>query len=376
MKHQISNKNFRILYVTLAVILLLGGIKFFQIYSIIQASKGRGAPPATVNTFIVKQENWPETFSGIGSLRAVQGSMLSTQDSGRVASVNFESGQVVEQGQVLVELDSEVEKAQLQAAQAQFKLSELTAKRQRELRAQNANSQADLDLANADLSLANAEIARLQAMIQRRQIVAPFAGRAGVRKLNIGEFVTSGTNVVDVNSSDKFLLDFYLPQKHIGEYKVGDIVEVSVRNIPDQTFVGNLSSINSQIDPTNRNVLMQATVSNLNDVLRPGMFVDLQLIKSVKNEVLVVPLPSVHYAPYGNTIYIIKKETPEPPFQMEAMAVTLGRKRGDFVEVLSGLKLGQEIIASGTFKLFPGVKIFINNEIQPPLSETPQVENN
>jgi membrane fusion protein, multidrug efflux system len=231
LKFQIFNKKYRILYATLAIIILLGGIKFFQIYSIIQASKGRGAPPATVNTFIVKQENWPETFSGIGSLRAVQGSILRTQDSGRVASVNFESGQTVEQGQVLLELDSEVEKAQLQAAQAQYKLSELTANRQRELRAQNANSQADLDIANADLSLARAEVARLEAVIQRRQIVAPFAGVAGVRKLNVGEFVTSGTEVVDVNSSEKFLLDFYLPQKNIGQYKVGDIVEIAVRNI-------------------------------------------------------------------------------------------------------------------------------------------------
>ncbi len=368
--------KYKILFITLAIIFVLGGIKFFQIYSLIQASKGRGAPPAAVNTFLVKAENWPVTFQGVGSLRAVQGSILRTQDSGRVAAVNFQSGQVVEQGQVLVELDSEVEKAQLQAAQAKYKLSELTSKRQKELRAQNANSQADLDIADADLSLARAEIARLEAVIQRRQIVAPFAGTAGVRKLNVGEFVTSGTEVVDVNSSDKFLLDFYLPQKSIGEYKVGDIVEVTLRNIPEQMFVGNLTSINSQIDPVNRNILMQATVSNINDQLRPGMFVDLNLIKSVPQEALLIPVTSIHYAPYGNTVYTINKTTPEPPFEIEAHAVTLGRKRGDFVEVLTGLKLAQEIIASGTFKLFPGVKVFINNDLQPTLSEKPQVENN
>lgn len=372
----IFSKKYRLLHIVIVVFIILAAFKAVQIYQAIQASAGKGAPPTTVNTVIVTEADWPKSYNAIGTLKAKNGSILSFEDSGRVSKIHFEAGETVKAGDVLIELDSEVEQAQLQAAYASLKLAKLTAERQGKLRKNNANSQADLDLSTADLSLAQAEAIRLQSTIKRRQIVSPFDGIIGVKKVNIGEFVNAGVEAVDVNSFDEFYLDFYLPQAALGNFKMGDAITIKLGENDNKKLKGELTGINSQIDPVNRNILLQASIKNKDDLLRPGMFVEVELTNSESKLVKVVPVNSIRYAPYGNTAYSLVKDSATPPFDVQAETVELGRTKGDLIEVTKGLKIGQEIIASGTFKLFPGIKVFINNDIAAPVLENPQVKNN
>lgn len=365
-------KKYTILYLCLLVVFSLAGVKYFQISSAIKESEGKGPPPQTINTELVVKRSWPVTVSAVGEIKAVKGSILSFEDSGRVAKINITSGQEVKKNDILVELDSKVESANLTSAVASLKLAKLTVERQRELRKKNANSKTDLDKAEADYSLAEAEVARNKSVIKRRQIVAPFDGTAGVNKVNVGEYVNIGTQAFDVNSYDEFKLDFYLPQKKVVEFKLGDKVVIKL----DEEHTADLSAINSQVDPVNRNVLLQATLKNPSANLKPGMFVDLDLVRSEANPILVIPTTSIKYAPYGDTVYEVKKDSAaKPPYDYKPITVKLGRTKGDFTQVISGLKEGQEIIASGTSKLIPGGKIFINNDVKAPLSENPKVEN-
>lgn len=367
--------RYKILFYTLVVVLVLFAIKGFQIYQAIQASAGNGPPPATINTAIVQEGNWPYSVKAVGTVKAKQGAMLSFEAAGRVESVNFKPGDQVKVGQELIILDSKVEQAQLEAAQAELKLAEITAKRQQKLREQNANSQADLDTAIANLSLAKAEVLRIESVMQRRMIRAPFSGIAGVKQVNVGEYVNIGQRGVDVNSKEEFYVDFYLPHQEVQNFTIGDTVELKIKNHSVDSLKASLSGINSQVDPVNRNILLQASIKNEKDLLKPGMFIDLQLQSSVKQNALFVPITAVLFTTYGNTVYEVVKEKAEPPYAIQPHTVKVGRTKGDFIEVLSGLQKGQELVGSGLNKIFPGVQVFIDNKIKANPELEPKVEN-
>lgn len=367
-------KKYLLLYLAIALILVLSGIKGCQIYRAIKASAKNGPPPATVNTYIVKTASWPLSTSAVGTVRAVQGARLSAEASGRIKTINFKSGEKVKAGDVLLELDSAVELAELNAAEANFKLAEQSSVRAKKLRSKNANSTSDLQKAEAEYQLSQAEIERLKSVIERRKIIAPFDGTVGVFRVNPGEYVTTGTQIVDLNDYDKLYIDFYLPQDDIKDIALNDEVKVSISE-ENKVIKGRLTAINSQIDASNRNVLLQATIKNQENLLRPGMFVNVTLYKKEIVTSLVIPVNSIKYSPYGNTVYSVVKAKEGMLHDIEAHTVTLGRVKGDFIEVLSGLKANTEIVASGAFKLFPGIKVIIYNDIKAPLSTNPEVEN-
>jgi membrane fusion protein (multidrug efflux system) len=351
--------------VALSLVLLLGIYKAIQISRAIAAGKNAGPPPQAVTSYTVKLEKWPHTLKAIGSLRAVQGALLSIEETGRVASVSFDSGQEVKEGQVLLELDTEVEKAQYDGALAQLKLAEITFKRNKTLREKNAISQSELDIAETNLANLKAETKRLLALINRKKIIAPFNGRAGIRQVQIGQMITAGSPVVELQNQSPLYVDFSLPQNEILEIKAGDKVNVTIPNLTNKLFSGTLTAISSKIDVTSRNVNLQATLENPEKILVPGMFVDIELVLSAIDSVLSVPITSINYAPYGNSIYIISAGATDELRSVTKQVVQLGRERGDRVEILSGLTAGAEIVSSGGFKIIPGGKITINNIVQP-----------
>lgn len=356
-----------------------GYVKYLQISEAIAEGAKKGPPPDTVTTAFVEKSTWPQTAQSVGSISAVEGAVLSAETLGRIVEIHFNSGDKVKKGQPLVTLDTSVEQAQLASAKAALELAEVTAKRERALRARNANAQSDVDKAEGTLRQAVAEVSRLEAEIQRKQIIAPFAGYTGIRKVNVGQTIQAGTEVVTLQAFDPLYVNFSLPQQQLSRVKLGQTVELHADSFNGQSFQGRLTSIDAVVDQATRNFSLQATLENPREVLRPGMFVDVALLFGSSDTWLTVPLSSVLHAPYGDTIYRIvhssQEADPKGPFGIESVAVKLGPKKGDLVAILSGLEAGNEIVSSGAFKLRPQSNVFINNEVQPGNSANPTPPN-
>ncbi len=367
------------LLIMLGVIGIFGFVKYSQVSSLIKKMKSKKHPSVAVTTIVVKKEIWPYKLSSIGTIKAVNGSMLSSEASGRVSAVNFSSGDVVEKGQVLVELDSGVENAELLALQSKLTLETLNAKRQKALRKKGANSESDLDEALANLRTMEANVLKLKEIIRRRKIIAPFSGVTGILKVDVGETIASGTPVVSLQNFSKLHVNFSLPQQDISELKIGNIIELSFDAFKGEVFRGTLSAINSSVDIETRNIELQGVLENKDNKLRPGMFANVRVLLDKKNEVLSIPSTSISYAPYGNTVYLVKRkkskgEDSETTY-VSHLPVTLGRKYGDRISVLSGLKEGDEIVSAGTFRLKNNTSIFINNKVKPQNELNPTPEN-
>ncbi len=361
----------------LAVVLILGVVKYLQISAAIAEGASRQPPPTAVTSMVVEETTWPVTERAVGSLRAVKGALLSAEDMGRVAQVEFESGSDVKEGQLLLRLDSQVEEAELDAAKARLNLASIEAKRQSALRERNANAKGDLDSAQAKLQEAKAEVARIEAMIRRRSIVAPFDGKAGVRLVNLGQMVNAGEGIVSVQAYDPLFVDFNLPQQSLSRVREGLPIKLEVEGFQDKNFTGTLTAIDSSVDSTTRNFQLQGTISNSDGLLRPGMFVEVVLEHAETQTFITVPISSIKYAPYGDTIFVIENaaDNAPGPRPIRPQVVKLGPKRGDVVAVLSGLKPGEEVVTSGVFKLRPDGAVIVNNETTPGKNLSPTPEN-
>ena len=360
-----------------AAIAALGYAKYIKISAAIAQASQRTQPPEAVTSAKVTAEVWPVTYAAIGTLAPVQGAVLSTEELGRVSRIAFESGDMVQAGQILVELDTTVEEAQLRGAAAQLDLARISEKRERALRERNANSPAELDAALASLRNSEAEVARLRAIIARKKIAAPFPGRTGIRLVNIGQVVMPGTPIVSLQSLDRLYVNFSLAQQVVGKLHPGSRVEVSVDAYPQAVFQGTLSTVQPEIEQETRTVKIQATVNNSAEQLRPGMFAKVSVILPESEDVLQIPTSSVHYAPYGDGVYVL--ETMKDPKGKEFLGVRrqivkLGRHRGDLISVLSGLRAGEEVVSSGVFKLRPNSPVLVNNSIAPGSNVQPDPE--
>lgn len=358
-----------------AIVLILGVIKYLQISAAIAEGASRQPPPTAVTSMLVEESTWPVTERAVGSLRAVKGALLSAEDMGRVAQIEFESSSDVKEGQLLLRLDTQVEEAQLDAAKARLNLASIEAKRQAALRERNANAKADLDSAQAQLQEAKAEVARIEAMIRRRSIVAPFDGKAGVRLVNLGQMVTAGDGIVSVQAFNPLYVDFNLPQQSLSRVREGLPIKLEIDGFGEKTFGGSLTAIDSSVDAASRNFQLQGTIENADGLLRPGMFVEVVLEHAEKQTFITVPISSIKYAPYGDTIFVIEAPSEQGPRPIRPQVVTLGPKKGDLVAVLSGLKPGEEIVTSGVFKLQPNGNVIVNNETVPGQDLSPKPEN-
>ncbi|MCB0332492.1 MAG: efflux RND transporter periplasmic adaptor subunit [Bdellovibrionales bacterium] len=358
--------------VTFGVIFFLGFVKYLQISRAIAEQANRPQPAEAVTSYITDVQEWPQELAAVGTLSSTQGTVLRAEEAGRVVSITFDSGTNVSQGTVLVSLDTSVEEAQLDGAKAQLKLAELNVDRQRSLRKRNANAQSDLDSAEATYQFAKAEVSRLEAVIRRKQIIAPFDGIAGIRQVNIGQMVAQGDKIVAFHSLKDLYVDFSLPQQVVDGLAQGYEVHVVLHDDKTQKYQATLTGIDSQVDENTRNINLRATLSRVYESLRPGMFVDVSVVLPKKDRVVALPSTSVQYAPYGNSVYVIEAgENVEGPRPIKNTTVVLGRHFGDLVEVISGLKQGEEVVSSGTFKLRPGISVVVRNSVQPEQELTP-----
>jgi membrane fusion protein (multidrug efflux system) len=350
-------------------VVFLGGYKFITIYNAIQEGKSFTPPPEAVTSTVAVQTTWRKTISAVGTLVATQGVVLSAEVAGKVARTNFDAGARVQAGAVLVELDTSVEEANLRASQALLVQAQRALERARSLRAKNANSQADLDAATANERVAAANVESLRAGIARMKVTAPFSGVAGIRAVNVGQYLSPGTAVVPLFAMDPIYINFNVPQRSLGELRVSGQVAVIVDAFP-QPFIGSITTINPQIDPTTRNVEVQATIPNPSEQLRPGMFARVTADLDQEEQIVAVPVSAIQFAPFGDSVFVVTRSAGEPQGIVRQQIVKLGARRGDLVAV-SGVSAGEEIVTSGTFKLRPGAGVLINNQVQPSASIQP-----
>ena len=372
----------KIIFTLVIVLILVGtlaGIKGLQFKTMFAQGANFVPPPETVTTTEAKQDTWQPTLAAVGSVAAVQGVVLGAEMSGAVKNIAFESGATVRAGDLLVELDSSVEQAQLRSAMASADLARLNLERARELREKKMMSQADLDSAEAQAKQANAQIDNTRAVIAKKAIRAPFAGRTGIRQVNLGQFLDNGAAIVTLQSLDPVYVDFSLPQQDLAQLGVGMAVRVTTDAFPGQNFEGKLTAINPEVDAVTRNVRLQATLANPAGKLRPGMYVNVAAVLSQMEQVLMIPATAVLYAPYGDSVFVVEDKKDEKTGAtgkvLNQKFVRLGKTRGDFVVVTSGLEAGQTIVTTGVFKLRNGMSVVVDNKLAPSLQLAPKPAN-
>jgi membrane fusion protein (multidrug efflux system) len=361
--------------IVLVVLSALGFVKFKQVQSAVQASSSFQPPPEAVTSVIAKEEQWPSTMEIIGTIEAVQGVTVSADLPGTVDRINFDSGKWVKQGDVLVELDTRQERAQLASLEAERDLARINYNRQKQLVDAGVVSQQDFDKAAADQKDTEAKVAEVKATIERKTIRAPFSGLLGIRKVNLGQYLASGNPIVPLQSLDPIYVNFGVPQDTAGRVRVGRDLRVTSDDLPGRLFTGRVTAFDSVEDETTRNVQTQATLSNPEAKLRPGMFVRVQLVLGASRPVIALPTTAINYAPYGDSVYVITdmKDPAGRTYRgVRQQFVKVEGSRGDQVAVISGLKPGDEVVSSGVFKLRNGAAVQVNNKVQPENSPAPK----
>jgi membrane fusion protein (multidrug efflux system) len=354
----------------------LGGIKFLQIDRMIAQGKQFVPPPATVTTAEAKAEAWIQQLTAVGSLEAVQGVTVTAELSGKVVDIAFEPGAYVGAGELLVQQDISSETAQLRADEATLALKKANFDRSRELLAEKVTTRAVYDQALAEYKQAQAAIDNIRSVIAKKTIRAPFAGRLGIRLINLGQNLEGGEPIVSLQALDPIFANFFLPQEDVARIKQGLTVRVATDALPGEEIEGRITAINSQVDEATRNIRVQATVANLQEQLRPGMYATVSVLLPAKEDVLVIPTTAVLYAPYSDSVFVLE-ETPSAGegssgLKIRQQFVRLGEQRGDFVAVTAGLKPGDTVVSTGVFKFRNGQNVVVDNTLAPDFSLSPQ----
>lgn len=335
--------------------------------------------PTVVSSMKATEEIWERRLHAVGSFAPAEGIAVANELDGTVTKIAFESGARVSQGDLLVQLDISTEQAQLASAEAGADLARLNLKRAQDLRAKDTNSQADLDVGEAQARQTVANADAIRAVIAKKTIRAPFAGRTGIRQVNLGQFIKGGTAIVPLQALDPIYLNFALPQQDVTGLTVGQTIRVTVDAYPGQVFEGAITALNAKVDDATRNLQVQATLRNADEKLKSGMFATVDVLLPKKDSYVTLPQTAIVYNPYGNAVYVAEKSTEGTnggALVARQRFVQMGDTRGDQIAVLTGVKAGEEIITSGQLKLRNGAAIEINNAVPPASNPAPTPANN
>ena len=402
----------RMIVMIVGVLLVVGlvvGIKVMMIQKMMAGMKP--PPPSVVSTAKAAFQEWQPALSAVGSLRAVHGADLALDIAGLVTKVNLKSGDEVKEGQVLLQLRDSEDVAQLHQLEASAALAEVTFNRAKQQLAVQAISKADYDTAAADLKAKQAAVQQQQVNVEKKQLRAPFAGRAGIITVNPGAYLNSGATIVTLQELDPIYVDFHLPQRNLADLKVGQKVTLTLDAFKDKPFEGTLTAISPKVDGDTRNVQVEASVPNHDRVLTPGMFANVSVQVGDKERHLTLPQTAIVYNPYGATVYLVKtraefdkaqaaaaalnddkkttdtkpadakpadkgkpdpaKSPPADDLVAQQAFVTTGATRGDQVAIVKGIDEGVEVVSSGQLKLKSGSGIKIDNSVQPSNNPNP-----
>jgi len=352
--------------------LLFGGIfayKVFQSYMITNHIKGLGSIPVAVSAASVTFEAWEPKITASASLRATNGVDVTTEIAGLVKKVSFSSGQDIQAGEGIIQLNADAEVAQLRSLEAQAELAQITYDRNKKQYATQSISKEALDTAEADLKSKKAQVAQQAATVAKKAIQAPFKGRLGISLVNLGQYLNPGDKIVTLQSLDPMSVDFYLPQQTLTQLAKNQTVTFTTDAYPHLSFVGKITAINPKVDPATRNVGVEAVLSNPDFKLLPGMYGVIEIHTGAPKEVMTLPQTAISYNPYGELVYVLKSNGKDQKgislFTAYQQLVTVGENRGTQVQILKGLQKGDLAVTAGQLKLKNGSIVFINNTVMP-----------
>jgi len=374
----------RLLLVIVILAALVGGLAYLK-YEQVTAQMAQFAQPqpaSAVSEVRVESTTWQPRLDSIGSVRAVQGVMVNNEVPGQVEAIRFESGDQVRAGQPLLQLDTEVDQADLRGLQASLELADIKLSRNAKLLRDRAVSQGDYDELSAALTQARAAVAAKQALIQKKTIRAPFDGQLGIRQVNLGQYLAEGSEIVALEALDPVFVDYKLPERDLSKLREGQPVEVRVTAYPDQVFTGRIQAISPAVDQVTRNAQVRAELRNPDGRLRPGMFAKVATLLPERDRVLTLPRRAVSFNTYGDSVFVIQQASTDgageatgepatessqaPPSGEQPAKLTVARKqivtgsvRGDMVEVVSGLAEGDRVVLAGHQKLRNGAEVQI-----------------
>ena len=367
------------IFIVLLLIAAMTGALGYKKYLQIQVLSAQGSvapPPISVTVADARQALWNKQIKAIGTLIAFQGVDISAEVSGIVQSINFESGQEVKKGQLLVKLDNQSEIASLESAKAQYDVDHNRYQRFIQLKDENfvTGNVLDEQISLVDISKSKISIAR--AALAKKSISAPFPGKLGIREIDLGEYIAPGTAIVTLQSVDRLLLDFTLPESNFRDLAVGQLVSFEVRSYPGRNFSGKVTAWDPILDENTRNVRIRAEVDNKERFLAPGMFTEILVEGTQKIPVLIVPETSIFYNIYGEAVYVL--ETPEPTetnpnpgYILAARQIDVAYRTNGSAGIRSGIKAGDLVVTAGQIKLYPSLRVAIVDDV-PELEQSSQ----
>lgn len=360
--------------------LLFGGIFGWKVFTSIMVKRymaKMSAPAVTVSTMKVKSSSWQSHLSGVGSFTAIVGVNVTTELAGMVQTIYFTPGATVTEGTVLVQLNADAEVGQLHALQAQTELAKITYQRDKAQYAVRAISKQQLDTDEWNLKNLQGQTAQQAATVAKKTLRAPFSGRLGISQVNPGQYLNVGDTVTSLQTLDPIYIDFYLPQQTLAHLKVGQPVVVTTDTFKGKKYTGRITTIEPNVETSTRNVEVEATLDNPKLELLPGMFASVDVTVGEPNTFLTLPQSAITFNPYGDIVYVVKSEGTDsqnkPALIARQVFVTTGETRGDQIQVLTGLKEGDEVVTSGQLKLKNNSPIIVNNSIQPSNQAAPKL---
>ncbi len=356
---------FRLFLVLVFLGAIFGGIFYlkYQQGQRMAAMQSAPQPPASVAATEAQGETWQPAIRSVGSLEAVNGIAVTTEVAGTVREINFDSGQRVNAGDVLVRLEDSVDRATLDGLIADRELARTQYERASELSSRRAISQSEIDETRFRYEGVQAGVAEQQARIAKKTIRAPFDGLLGLRQVDIGEFISPGNSIVQLQALDPIYVDYSVPEREFRNLKVGQEVVVRVPAYPEREFAGTVSAIDSGVDEGTRSVKVRATLANADQALRPGMFAEVRTLRDETREVTTVPRTAISYNTYGDFVFVIN-EGEEGKLTVSRRQVETGDAREGRVEVVSGLQAGDRVVRAGLIKLREGQPIQIDDTVE------------
>ena len=369
----------RFVIAAILVALFLGGVGYFNLVfkpKMIGEFMAKMKPPAaTVTAERAGTKEWIDRVQSIGTLIAIRGVDVSPEVAGIVKNYYFESGNDVEKGTKLVELDTSVEEADLVKNRAVLLEANADLKRQASLVKKEFVSQAVVDTTTSKRDTAAASVQRMEAVIAQKNITAPFAGRLGLRRVEKGQYVKAGDPLVWLQALDPIWIDFPVPEGDLGKLKTGAPIELGVNAYPDQVFKGVIEAFDARVAQDTRTLMVRGRLPNADHRLLPGMFANVAVLEGKPKELVTVPRTAVTYGLYGDSVWVVKEgppapektasvgevEVPAPQLTVERRFVRVGPSQGDEVSILEGVKAGEQVVTSGQLKLHPDAAIKIDN---------------
>lgn len=346
----------RLLYILLFTGIILGGLfglKFYQIQDAV--SQFQPPPPAVVAITEVKQAEWVETLSAVGSLAAKAGVNINNEVAGNVKAIHFRSGQSVKAGELLIELDTSTDNAELKGLKAERRLAEIRFHRSKKLITGKFIAQSDYDENKALLEEASAAVAAKETVINKKKIRAPFAGDLGIRKVDLGQYLEPGSAIVLLQQLTPIYIDFTVPEKQFSRLALRLPVAISVQAYSKRSFMGEIIAFEPAVDPGSRSIKVRAQIPNQDKLLRAGMFGQVNILSGQTRSVLTLPDTAITYNPYGNFVFVVDSNA--NGMTVKSRQVETGQTENGRIEIRKGLKPGDQVVSAGQVKLRNGMPV-------------------